>query len=99
MMIIVDDMDSMQPRNMASILPNPSAWPSAMPITTIPLMTVMAVMMALLPTLESLTNENSSPRPNIRKTMPIVDQVCTLSVATTVGSSVKCGLIRNPAVI
>ena len=99
MMIIVDDIESMQPRKTASILPNPSRCPRVIPTTVMPLMTVIAVMIALLPTRDSFTNENSSPRPNIRNTMPIVDQVWMLSVSTTVGSNVKCGLIRKPAVI
>ena len=72
--IIVDDILSIPPRKMQSILPHPSRLPTPVPMRSIALMTVSAITNALPPTVAIFLKLNSSPSPNIRNTTPIFAQ-------------------------
>ena len=75
--IVVDDMDSIPPRNMDSILLHPMASPTRNPSMNIPRHWVIAVIRALLPTLMSFLKLNSSPNANSRNMIPISDHSFT----------------------
>ncbi len=96
---MVDDMESMQPRKMQSIFPQPRRLPTPVPINTMAPMTVRATINALPPTVASFLKLNSRPSPNIRNTTPILAQTCISADSTTVGRYVKFGLMRKPATI
>ena len=83
MMMVVDDMDSMPPRKMLSMVPQPISCPTAKPIASMPPTSTSAVMMAVPPTLASLWRLNSSPRQNIRMMMPISLHVDTASMSAS----------------
>ena len=81
MMMVVDDMDSIPPKNTLSIVPQPMSCPTAKPKASIPPTSTSAVMIAVPPTLASLWRLNSRPRQNIRMMMPISLQVDTASMS------------------
>ena len=83
MMMVVDDMDSMPPRKMLSMVPQPISCPTAKPMASMPPTSTSAVMMAVPPTLASLWRLNSSPRQNIRMMMPISLHVDTASMSAS----------------
>ena len=58
-----------------------------------------AVIDASPPTRMSFLKLNSSPRLNSRKITPISANVSIFSTSATVGSSLKCGPTRKPAMI
>ena len=81
MMMVVDDMDSMPPRKILSMVPQPMSCPTAKPMASMPPTSTSAVMMAVPPTLASLWRLNSRPRQNIRMMMPISLHVATASLS------------------
>ena len=99
MMIVVEDIESIPPRKMLSIIVHPSADPVTMPTMNIPTQFVPAVISAALPTFSNFLKLNSNPRLNSRKMMPISDHWSTLSTLVTVGNRPRWGPTRNPATI
>ena len=83
MMMVVDDMDSIPPKNTLSIVPQPMSCPTAKPKASIPPTSTSAVMIAVPPTLASLWRLNSRPRQNIRMMMPISLHVDTASMSAS----------------
>ena len=84
MMMVVELMESMPPRKMASMWPHPRASPVRYPTLSMPATTVVAVMTAPAPTLISFLKLNSRPRQNIRTMMPISLQVSMEAVSCAV---------------
>ena len=97
--IVVNDIDSIPPRNMLLIFEKPSSWPILKPAIIIPTTMISAVTIADPPVLSSFLKLNSSPREKSRTTMPISAQKSMLSAWATVGRYVKFGLARKPATI
>ena len=97
MIMVVELMESMPPRNMLSMTLNPSSLPAPNPNTNMPVTSTIAVIMAVLPTLANLCKLNSSPKWNIKKIIPISLHVSIVSVSTTVGKKGKYVLKRKPA--
>ena len=95
--MVVDDIDSIPPRNIDSMLLHPIASPTMKPNMNIPTHWVTAVIRALLPTLSSFLKLNSSPRANSRNIIPISDHSLTVAVLVTVGNKPICGPTRKPA--
>ena len=96
MMIVVEDMDSMPPRKILSVVVQCSMRPAIKPVHIIPAMITIAVISAGPPTSINLLKLNSSPSEKSRKMMPISAQIFTLSTFDT-PSSRKFPLQRNPA--
>ena len=71
MMIVVEDMDSMPPRKILSVVVQCSMRPAIKPVHIIPAMITIAVSNAGPPTLTSFLKLNSSPSEKSRKMMPI----------------------------
>ena len=71
MIIVVEEMLSIHPRKMQSIDCHPSACPTKLPIKNISRSSVRAVMAPVAPTFFSFLMLNSSPKANIRKTIPM----------------------------
>ena len=84
MMMVVELMESMPPRKMESMFPQPSASPVRYPRVSMPATTVVAVMIAPAPTLISFLKLNSRPRQNISTMMPISLQVSMDAVSCAV---------------
>ena len=89
MMMAVDEMLSMQPRKMQSILLNPSRWPTVFPIRNMMKSSVRAVMAPVPPTFFNVFRLNSKPKANIRNTMPMSLHTCTLEASPTTGNQGK----------
>ena len=70
-MIVVDDMESIPPRNRLLILENPNILPAANPATIIPHTINNAVTTAEPPALTSFRKLNSSPNEKSRTIIPI----------------------------
>ena len=85
MMMLVDEMESMQPRKIHSIEPNPSNLPTELPMRNMMTSSVNAVIAPVAPTFFNFLILNSNPRPNIRKMTPRSAHVEISSCATTVG--------------
>lgn len=96
-MMVVDDMESMPPRNRLLMVVNPSRWPMAKPVAIMPVTIMRAVTTADPPVLTSFLKLNSSPSENSRTMMPIWAQNSMLTSVVTEGSGSKLGLARNPA--
>ena len=96
---IVEDIGSIPPRNMLSILVHPRACPITNPMVNIPSSLQADVMMAVLPDFTSFLKLNSNPKPNIIKMIPISDHWWTLSMLEMPGKNPMLGPIRNPATI
>ena len=89
MMMVVDEMESMQPRKMQSIVPMPSRCPTVLPATNMIASSVNAVMAPVEPTRFNFLMLNSSPKANIRNTMPMSLHTCTLSSSVMAGNHGK----------
>ena len=98
-MIVVDDIDSMPPKKSELMLLKPIRRPMAKPQQVMPQMMIRAVTIAEAPELTSFLKLNSRPSEKRSTTMPICAQKSMLASVVTDGSSVKCGLARNPATI
>ena len=99
MMIVVDDMESIPPRNRQLMAEKPSTWPMMKPQHIIPITMISAVTTADPPALTSFLKLNSSPSENNSTTMPIWAQNSILLSVVTDGRYSKCGLARKPATI
>ena len=97
MIIVVDDIDSIAPRNRESMNANPSKCPTASPMPIMHTTIIRAVTTAEPPTLSSFLKLNSSPSENSSATMPICAQKSMLASLAIVGKKLKCGPTRNPA--
>ena len=71
----------------------------SVPIVIIKRMIETAVMMGPVPILTSFLKENSSPKANIKKIIPMSAHVWILDVSLTDGKSVICGPAKKPAKI
>ena len=89
MIIVVDEMESMQPRKMLSMFPMPSRCPTVLPATNMMASSVNAVMAPVDPTFFSFLMLNSSPRANMRNTMPMSLHTCTLLSSVMAGNHGK----------
>ena len=89
MIIVVDDIASIPPRNMLCIVSHPIRKPKIIPTPIIATMPRKAVTKALLPTEVSLRKLNSSPNPKSRKMMPISDQTSISAISLTVGKRLR----------
>ena len=89
MIIVVDEMESMQPKKMQLMSPIPSTWPTVLPITNITASSVRAVTAPVAPTFFSFLMLNSKPKANIRKTMPISLQTCMFVSSLMAGNQGK----------
>lgn len=85
MMMVVDDIDSMPPRNRLLMRLNPSTWPIANPAAIMPVTMMSAVTTADPPTLSSFLKLNSSPNENRSTTIPIWAQKSMLDSVVTDG--------------
>ena len=98
-MMVVDEMDSMAPRKMLSILDQPKTLPRVNPTTHMVINSVMAVTPTVPPTFFSFLKLNSRPIPNSMNTIPISLQVSTLVWSLITGNHSKLGPMRKPAMI
>jgi hypothetical protein len=83
--IVVDDMDNIPPRNTEFIVLHPNRCPTIKPISNILITSVVAVINAADPTFINFLKLNSSPRAKSKKTTPISAQVLMFSISPTVG--------------
>lgn len=90
-------MASIPPKNRLFISDQPKVWPMSVPIVIIKRMIETAVMIGPVPILTSFLKENSRPKANIKKTIPISAHVWMLDVSLTDGKNVICGLAKKPA--
>ena len=97
MIIVVDDIDNIPPKNKLSMFPNPSTLPVTKPNVIMPATITSAVTTADPPTFISFLKLNSSPSVNRSTTIPICAQNSIFASDVTEGSSHMCGLARNPA--
>ena len=97
MMMVVDDIDSMPPRNMALTALKFSSRPTTKPSPIMPSTIISAVTAAEPPTLSSFLKLKSSPIENRSTMMPICAQKSMLPSCTTDGKKAKCGLAMKPA--
>ena len=95
--IVVDEIESMQPRNTQSIVPMPSRCPTVLPATNITASSVSAVMAPVAPTRFNFLTLNSRPKANIKNTIPMSLHTCTLLSSVTAGNHGKYGPIKKPA--
>ena len=98
-MMLVDEMDSIQPRKMQFIFCQPKSFPTKKPAENIITNSVRTMIAPCPPTFFSFLNENSSPMANNRNTIPISLHVDTLAVSLMTGKYVKYGPIKKPATI
>ena len=98
-MMVVDDIDSIPPRNRLLMWEKFRKWPTINPVAIIPMTIISAVTMAEPPTLSNFLKLNSNPRENRSTTMPSCAQNSILLSVVTEGRYWKCGLARNPATI
>ena len=70
-MMVVDDMASMPPRKMQSILAHPKACPTMMPSIIIQNTMVHVAMIGEAPIFRIFLNEKSSPKENRRNITPM----------------------------
>ena len=89
MIIVVEEIESMQPRKILSMLPMPSRCPTVLPMTNIITSSVKAVMAPVAPTRFSFLMLNSKPRANIRNTMPMSLHTWTLESSVMAGNQGK----------
>ena len=97
MVIMVEDMDSIPPKKILSMVLQPIASPSIIPSISMPIICTSADMMPVAPTVTSLCRLNSSPRLNIRKITPISAHNVILAESPIVGIKLTTGPMRNPA--
>ena len=89
MMMVVDDMESMQPRNMQFIELQPSRCPTMSPMVNISSSSVNAVIAPVPPTFFSFLMLNSRPRANMRNTMPMSLHTWILASSVMAGNHGK----------
>ena len=82
-MIVVDDMASIPPRKIQSILPQPKPWPTRMPSVIIEKIIVRAAITGAIPILRIFLNEKSSPNENRRNITPMSAHVWISPLSTT----------------
>ena len=87
--IDVDDIESIQPRNMQSIDCHPSRRPTLEPSKNIIASSVSAVMAPVAPTFFNFLMLNSKPKANIRNTIPMSLHTCTSVASFTAGNHGK----------
>ncbi len=97
MITVVDDIESMAPRNRLSVLLQPKSLPSSKPTQPIPRISSEAAMTAVPPTFLSLPRLNSSPSENMSRMMPISASVLMLSWLVNSGNGGVCGPMMKPA--
>ncbi len=95
--MVVEDIDSIPPKNRLLMLLKSRRCPTAKPAHIIPLTIIRAVTIAEPPEFTSFLKLNSNPRENRRTTMPICAQKSMFSSVVTDGRYSKCGLARKPA--
>ena len=89
MMMLVDEMESMQPRKVHSMAEKPRILPTELPMRNMMASSVSAVMAPVAPTFFSFLMLNSRPKPNIRKTMPISLHTVRLALSVMAGNQGK----------
>ena len=99
MTMVVDDIDSMAPRNNELINEKSIKRPSPSPTSSIPTTQLVAVIIAEPPTLSNFLKLNSRPSEKSNTTMPICAQKSILASSVTDGTYRKCGPTRKPATI
>ena len=97
MMMVVDDMEIMPPRNTQFMLLSPKMHPTPNPAKVMPVMIIRAVTTADDPEFISLRKENSRPMENMSTTMPNSAQKLIFSRLEIEGRYSNFGLARNPA--
>ena len=98
-MMVVDDIESMAPRKMLSIWPQPITLPSKKPMTHIETNSVKAVIPTVPACFFSFLKLNSNPMAKSRNTIPISLHTSTLSWSLMTGNQGKYGPISRPAMI
>ena len=88
-MMLVEEMESMHPRNVHSMEPKPNSLPTEVPMRNMMANSVKAVMAPVAPTFFSFLMLNSRPRPNIRKTIPMSLHTWIFSVSVMAGNQGK----------
>ena len=81
--MVVDDMASIPPRKMQSILGHSKSRPTSTPSMDMQKMMVVVEMMGEAPIFRIFLNEKSRPSENNRNITPMSAQRCTFSVSTT----------------
>jgi hypothetical protein len=98
MIMVVDEIERMAPKNKLSIKVHPKIFPIKNPKPFINVMPTIAVMKATPPTFTSFLKLNSRPSENKRKMTPISDHIFIPSSSTTVGIKETCGPTKIPAI-
>ena len=99
MIIVVEDMESIPPRNRLLMVVKSRRCPMRNPVPIMPVTIMSAVTTAEPPVLSSFLKLNSRPRENSSTMIPICAQNSMFSSVVTEGSGLKLGLARNPATI
>ena len=89
MMMLVEEMESMQPRKVHSMEEKPRIFPTELPMRNMMASSVRAVMAPVAPTFFSFLMLNSRPRPNMRKTMPMSLQTVRSALSVMAGNQGK----------
>ena len=95
--MVVDDIQSIPPRNSAFISLNPKSRPARKPIVIMPITMVRQPTMAVDPTCSSFLNENSKPIEKRRKIIPISAQCSALSMSLIHDEPQTYGPTNKPA--
>ena len=96
--MVVDDIASIPPRKIQSILLHPKRWPTMTPSIDIKKMVEHVVIMGDAPIFRIFLKEKSSPNENSRNITPRSDHRWIFSESTTDAVYGILGLTRKPAI-
>ncbi|MCY1271330.1 hypothetical protein D9M70_198860 [compost metagenome] len=99
MMMVVEDIARIAPRNSESMVFQSNSRPIPKPAQIIRVISRNAAMNAVAPTWNSLRKLNSSPRQNIRKITPSSARVLIVSSSCTRANGGVCGPMIIPAMM
>ena len=95
--MVVDEMESMQPRKMQFMSCQPIILPMVNPTVNIITSSVMAVMAPVAPTCFRRLKLNSNPKAKSRNTTPILPHTLISATSVMPGNRLNAGPIRKPA--
>ena len=96
-MMVVDDMESIQPKNKLLTEVKPMMRPAQKPVAIMPMTMTKAVVTAEPPVFANFLKLKVNPNEKRRKMIPSSAQKSMLVSSTTVGNYPKCGPTRKPA--
>ena len=97
MIIVVEEIEIIPPKNKLSIELQPKACPVIKPIPNIKRTSVTAVTVAPRPTANNFLKLNSKPKQNNKMITPISAQILIASLSCTVGKKLTSGPTKKPA--